>query len=562
MNPRLAALAVLALLASACGPGLRQVQVLHTTDVHGFYSGDAPAPDARPGGLRQLAALVDQARAQGPVLLIDSGDMWSGTLLADRREGAPGVAAFNLLRYDAAALGNHELDYGPIGPAETGTDRPFGALEARLSEATFPVLAANVTDKATGAPPAWPNLAPSAVVERGDLRFGLVGVATPDTPALTFPHVRQRLDFTDPAAAAAEAARLRREHKVDFVFLLAHVGGRCEDLSDPHDTASCDPASPLFQLVKALPDRSFDAVFGGHTHQQVAHWVYGVPVLQGGAYGQLVSRLDVRVEPDGRRTLTIHPPAPIAAAAETSTSRAVGDLLAPLEGEVAALRAEPLGTRLIEPLTRDWAQSSALGSFLCDMMLAQHPDREICLTNSGGLRADLPAGELTYGALYDAMPFSNQPAYLDITGAVLLELLRVGTSGAFGVVQVAGLQLTYDRERDRCPTIDRDGDGDVDRADRDRLLEARLWDGRPIDPQRTYRVVTSSFLALGGDGWGPALSRVHPDRVRVLSGSLPLRDALASLLRERRFVLNSKDRPAMTTPRVTAVGRDVRAPCP
>ncbi len=106
------------------------------------------------------------------------------------------------------------------------------------------------------------------------------------------------------------------------------------------------------------------------------------------------------------------------------------------------------------------------------------------------------------------------------------------------------------------------GHRSVHSADRDRLLEARLRDGRPIDPQRTYRVVTSSFLALGGDGWGPALSRLHPDRVRVLSGSLPIRDALTSPLRERRFVLNSKDRPARTTPRVTAVGRDVRAPCP
>src|SRR5687767_10145413 len=144
------------------------LSIVGTNDLHG---GVLPAEGR--GGLAWLGGYVNNLRAArardgGAVLLIDAGDMWQGTLESNLDEGATVVAAYNALGYTAAAVGNHEFDFGPAGPAATprnASDDPRGALKARATEATFPFLAANLIDTSTGWPVAWPNVKPSAIVE-------------------------------------------------------------------------------------------------------------------------------------------------------------------------------------------------------------------------------------------------------------------------------------------------------------------------------------------------------------------------------------------------------------
>src|SRR5687768_348374 len=113
------------------------ISIVGTNDLHG---GVLPV-DGR-GGLALLGGYVDNLRAArardgGAVLLIDAGDMWQGTLESNTFEGASVVAAYNALGYTAAAIGNHEFDFGPVGPASipsTPADDPRGALKARAAE--------------------------------------------------------------------------------------------------------------------------------------------------------------------------------------------------------------------------------------------------------------------------------------------------------------------------------------------------------------------------------------------------------------------------------------------
>ena len=145
----------LALALGACG-GLRRgartrtvtLTIVGTNDLHGHI-------EVLPvlGG---FLANLRRARARdGGVLLLDAGDMFQGTLESNLGEGAPVIAAYNVLGYTAAAIGNHEFDFGPVGAAaasrEPGDD-PRGALRARAVEAHFPLLAANLIDTATGRP--------------------------------------------------------------------------------------------------------------------------------------------------------------------------------------------------------------------------------------------------------------------------------------------------------------------------------------------------------------------------------------------------------------------------
>src|SRR5678815_840225 len=162
------------------------ISLIATSDLHG---GVLPRGDR--GGLALLGGYLRNVRAArlqdgGGVLLVDSGDMFQGTLESNLNEGAAVVAAYNALGYAAAAIGNHEFDYGPAGPAETAQksgEDPRGALKARAATARFPFLAANTIDDATGQPVRWTNVKPSTLVNVRGVQVGLIGVTTPDTPA-------------------------------------------------------------------------------------------------------------------------------------------------------------------------------------------------------------------------------------------------------------------------------------------------------------------------------------------------------------------------------------------
>ena len=137
------------------------LSVLGTNDVHGAL---LPVDGNR--GLALFAGYVNNLRDtragdDGAVLLVDAGDMWQGTLESNLNEGASVVAVFNVLRYDAAAIGNHEVDFGPVAATATPADEnddAQGALKLRATEADFPLLAANLIDRTTGQPVNWPNV--------------------------------------------------------------------------------------------------------------------------------------------------------------------------------------------------------------------------------------------------------------------------------------------------------------------------------------------------------------------------------------------------------------------
>ena len=453
MNSYAWTLALSIFVIGACGTTTSTLRVIQTTDVHGHFTRSPSASGkGEQGGLRRLATFVEKARAKGPVLLLDSGDMWSGTLLSDLNEGRVGVQAFNALGYDAAALGNHEFDYGSVGPGRQGD--LFGALKKRLGEADFPILAANLTDRKTGEPPTWPGFRGTALINRGGFSIGIIGIVTPETPSITFPYVGDTLSFEEPIKAIQREATSLRKRGAELVFVVAHEGGICKDVSDPHDRGSCWEAAPSFQLAMGLEAGQVDAIFGGHTHKKTAHWVNGIAVIQSGRYASAVGVLDVVRMPGSKPKLTIHPVIPLDMPVEGKLAEKIDHILKPAEANVERIRSEKLGARLIRPLTRDRVQSAELGTYLCDVMLRVFSDRQICLLNSGGMRNELPAGDITYGSLYDAFPFGNHAAFIDVPGHVLLELLRIGTSGAHGVFQAAGLEVEFDLSKDFCPDQD------------------------------------------------------------------------------------------------------------
>lgn len=491
----------------------RVVTVVATNDIHGHLE---RLPDFG-GYVRILRRLRER---DGGVLLIDAGDMWQGTIASNMDEGATGVAAFNALGYDAVTIGNHEFDYGPIGPRATpggGADDPFGALKARASEAQFPFLAANIRLAAGGAPD-WPNVRPSAMVERAGVKVGLIGVTTEDTLSTTIAANVRTLAIAPLAETIATEARALREQGAQLVVVLAHAGGECAE----DEPTRCE--GEIVEVVEALPRGLVDMVAAGHTHKRVIAEVQGVAIVETGALATGFGRVDFVFEDGALVDRVVHPIRDICASPERGLSDCEpGEYLqanvAPAPEVLAAVTpalerararvAEVLGqTRAVAEIPRDYRGESALGNLLADEMRAVHPGVDVALLNAGGVRANVPAGPLTYGGLYESFPFDNLFATVRLTGAQLKAIVAANLRGSGGTLLGSGFTVKAE-----C----RGGE-----------LRVTLRDerGRPIPDRRTLTLLTSDYLATT-----PAFEGVGEDAITIEDGA-PIREQIADHLRE------------------------------
>jgi 5'-nucleotidase len=534
------------------------VVIVGTTDVHGWFNGreqeSKDVPVVRYGGVATLASYIDALRAEngGRVVVVDSGDMWQGTLESNLPEGEPVVIAYNTIGYAGAAVGNHEFDYGPLGPGviadEPGED-PFGVLKRNASRATFPFLSANMVEKATGQTPSWAKK--YTIVSVGGVRVGIIGLSTPDTPKVTIPTNVATLQFTDPVAATISASSELRAQGVDAVIVIAHIGGRCRDTSDPKNTVSCEKDQEVMEYLQALPAGTIDAWFAGHTHSQMRQFINGVATTQGLPQSNEFSTIDLWVDPNTRRVIpdrtNIRPLTMICtmvyAGTETCDVRKakpgatlvprvfagrtitpdmrVASAIQPYLDAVEAKRNEPLNITTTAPATRNYSAESDLGNLITDALRTMY-DADIAFFNSGGIRANLRAGDLKYSDIFEVSPFDNYPAVVMMSGAQIMEALRATTQGGRGILQVSGLRYTVDESKD----------ADKPEAERNRIVSATLENGQAIDPQKMYKVVMPDFLVAGGDNMASA-TRGIPSTSVVVYQNRPIRDVLIEGLQKR-----------------------------
>ena len=517
--------------ASAQRSATITISVVATADLHGGV-----LPRGERGGLAMLGGYLRNIRAArvrdgGGMLLVDSGDMFQGTLESNLNEGAAVVRAYNGLGYAAAAIGNHEFDFGPAGPDETprtpGED-PRGALKARAAQARFPFLAANTIDTATGKPVAWPNVTPSTMVTVRGVRIGLIGVTTIDTAAQTIAANLGGLMFAPLAPAIAREAMSLRGRGATIVIVLAHAGGRCTKLDDPEDLSSCDQMAEIINMVRQLPNGMVDMISAGHTHQAMAQEVAGVPVVEAYSSGRSFSRVDLTINRSSGTVVARHifPPQDVVPGRYESRvvkpDSVASAAIAPAVRRALTVKNQPLGVYLETPFTRGNQQDeTALADLITDGMLGSVPGADVAFGNGGSLRADLPGGQLTYGSVYEVYPFDNRLVTLTLTGD---QLTRI---------------VSYSLTRRAVPTEMLPIAGvTVDATCQGNNLRVVLTrpSGTPIRAEDRLKVVTSDFVADGGDGVvGPAGPL---GEIKKPAGEPLLRESVVSWLRSRGGRLN------------------------
>lgn len=567
------------------------IVILGSNDIHGALApqqaksrepeGVKPVSYAR-GGATYFASHVQILREEfGPRLLwLDGGDEFQGSIESNFQEGAPMVQFFNEAGLNAAAVGNHEFDFGPVGPEGSKGDL-LGALKARMSEAQYKYVASNIVDKGTGKMPEFPNTHTRMLFNTGRVKVGVIGLSTLDTPTTTRAEHIVNVAFKDlKDTTLREAAALRKEG-ADLVVIAAHVGLRCQPgkVSSRHlvrketdPQGECESDEEMVQLLNSLPAGTVDAVVSGHTHTVVHHWVAGVPVIQGGTRGNYFNLIYLTYDLGARKLVRdrtrIEGPIMVCPQVFENQRDCDGDRAAPKNGrgdlvtpvfhgreidedpQVKALLkpildgVEKEKQRVVgeteRPIEHTRTSESMLGNLVTDAIRAK-TRADVAMVNAGGLRAPIEAGPITFERLFRTLPFDNSVSVLKVTGKELKNILRVAESGAKGFFPVSGATLKLIGLDQDAPSSDLNGDKRIDPWEINRLKEVRLSNGDLVEDKRIYTLATVDFLVTGGDDMGWAMSQISKDRIQLTASGL-IRDVVQEYL-GKAGVLNTEDKP-------------------
>jgi 5'-nucleotidase len=258
--------------------------------------------------------------------------------------------------------------------------------------------------------------------------------------------------------------------------------------------------------LDGLPPGTIDLALAGHTHRRMAHWVDGVATLEAGAEGRYFSQIEACVRPEGgldRERTRLEPPREIVAG---SSDKKISAAIQPYLDEVADDARRPLGPVLPGPLKRDYHSLSPLGAMVAEAV-RQDQGAQMAVVNAGGLRADLRAGPLSYGALYEMFPFENFVVVLDLTGREMTAFINALGGSGHGFPQTAGVAL-------------RGWPGAYE------LVGA---DGAPLDLNKHYQLATFDFLLHGGDGTQPVVQKLAGSQVVRVGANV--RDVIVEYLK-------------------------------
>jgi 5'-nucleotidase len=462
-------LSALVLAGLSAGADSTLLRLLTINDFHGAleprvygWSGGRPI-----GGAAALKSILDSAaaRCRCASLRLDAGDEMQGTLASNLVFGRSSIEVLSALGIDAAALGNHDFDWG------------IDTLRARMREARYPWLAANVFDSLTGRRPAW--VVPWRLLQKGGLRVAVIGYVTPSSKVIVKAENVAGLVFRKGVAAFRDVLDSARAARADLTVLVAHEGAFCDSLPCKGE---------IIDLARELDSTQVQFIVSGHTHSLVKTVVNGIPIVQARANGTAYGITDLIRRSDG--TLAWQVSVETSWADRVTPDAGVEAIVARYRPRVAQL-AEQVVATLRDSLPNGRGEY-ALGNLIADAQRAAMPGTDFALMNNGGIRRDLYPGPLTYNTLFELQPFGNSLLRLRVTGAQLKVILERALASGRPGDHVSGLTVRYDAQRPAG----------------DRILELTRADGTPVQPAASYTLILTDYLQGGGDGF--ALLRIIP----------------------------------------------------
>lgn len=480
-----------AFAADEAKPLTGKTVILHSNDVHGAIDLYAA-----------MASLKADYEAQGAeVILADAGDYSQGTVYVSVHKGADAVTMMNATGYDVATIGNHEFDYG------------YAQLAENMKAAKFKVLCADVLG-ADGKTIFDAN----TIIEKGGVKIGFFGLETPEAQTKANPKLIEGLKFLAGKdgselynCAAAQVAALK-EQGADLVVCLAHLG--IDGSSEPYTS---------YDLAKNV--KGIDFIIDGHSHSVITAGPNGEAIQSTGTafanigvitidnatkqiVGNELKGIWHKEEVEGKDVTVVDYTTrdeKVAAAAKAiidPIDQAYGEKFAVSKVTLNGAKA-PDGNRDSETNLGDLITDAMLWKIRSDATIKVPVENVVAITNGGGIRATVKAGDITKKDINTVLPFGNTLAVVYVTGAELLEALEASTfctpESLGGFPQAAGVTFMvktyekYDANPDPYPKSTYYGPKSIQRVTIDNV------NGKAFDPTATYAVVTNNFVAGGGD---------------------------------------------------------------
>ncbi|MCR8868927.1 bifunctional 2',3'-cyclic-nucleotide 2'-phosphodiesterase/3'-nucleotidase [Peribacillus frigoritolerans] len=452
-----------------------KVQLLGINDLHGQLDTTSDFGGIKQGRADYLAAHLKQRKAENPenTLLLSAGDaVGASAPVSSLIQDKPTLQFLNNMKFDVGTVGNHEFDKGveTLMAQINGGKSPTS--EVVFDKLNFPYVVANVVYKDTKKP----ILDPYVIKKVGGVDIGFIGVVTNATPQKVSPDGIKNVEFIEQASAVNKAVSELKGKGVKSIVIISH---------DPGTEKEGVITGEVADLANAVDDE-VDVILAGDNHAKVNNYVDNKLIVQAYSYGTAFEDVDLEIDPSTKdivkKSAEIVTVTQDGMTPDAGTTKFINDYL-DMFPELKA----PLGTTDEKILrTNAYTQETGLGNLIADSMKADL-NSDFAFMNPGGIRADIPKGEVTFSDLAKIQPFGNVLVKLELTGAEVKTLLQQQwiVEGSPKTLQISGLSYTADFSK---PVTER-------------VTLLKKADGTPIKDTETYTVAVNDFMASGGDNY-------------------------------------------------------------
>jgi len=453
--------------------------ILHTNDNHGRFWPNRNGEY----GMAARATLIQGIRDEvadngGHTLLLSGGDINTGVPESDLQDAEPDFKGMEYMSYDAMALGNHEFD------------NPIAVLRQQQNWARFPFLSANIINKDTG----MPLFKSHEMFDLDGLKVAVVGFTTEDTARIGNPEFLGGLEIRSPVEVAKEIVPDLAANS-DIVVAVTHMG---------HYRFGQNGGNAPGDVTLAKAVDGIDVIVGGHSQTETfsPDVQNDTLIVQAKEWGKYVGRLDLQVR-NGEISVINYELIPVNLKKkvvidgekvrvfidkEIVADETLKAILEPYQNQGQEQLMQVVGSAdevFVGAREQVRTSETNLGNLIALAQMAR-VQADLGIMNSGGIRNDMAAGDITYKDVLKVQPFANTVAYVDLTGAELMPYLEVAAnkeagSGAFA--QFAGVEITMNGSS---------------------IISAAVA-GNLVEPSKTYRLAINAYMASGGDGY-PRLS--------------------------------------------------------
>ncbi|MFP4496753.1 MAG: bifunctional metallophosphatase/5'-nucleotidase [Vulcanimicrobiota bacterium] len=448
----------------------QRITLLHTNDLHGHleaFAGKKPK-DSQVGGLPSLSTKIEQERSKNKenTLVVDSGDISTGSPVSDYFHALPIVEAMNQIGYDAMAVGNHDIDEG------------VAHLKGITEKARFPILSANLTDKTPDRK--LEGVQPYIIKKVGGFNVGILGLTTTEAMSMLSPEDRSQVELTAACKAVEQNLPEMKKNGADLVLLLSHLG--------------IDQDRKLAETLKGI-----DLIIGGHSHTEInkLEKVGDTYITQSGCFGKNLGRVDLevvrekgkpRIKKAQGKLISIKP-------SKTPPDKNVQGIIQKYSQKLGPILNRKIGKAMVDLSQPDYhhhKSESPLANFVSDS-LRKKCRTDISLITTSSLRSNIPKGNIKMGQLHQVFPWTNKVTRLKMKGRDIKQVMEEAIGGPAHGMAISGFNARIDTSQPQGQKV----------------IDMKTSDGKPFDLDKEYTVATRDWLADGNAGLGGFKNAIH-----------------------------------------------------